>query len=245
MTMKIKNAKLSMCQINTLSINKAQSSTKTFPMRFSKNSKVTNFQKYDEDKTKRKNCKKTVRFSDHIDTLFIIKKSDEESNNAWYNRSDLHYFRDVNLNDIRCVYMNKTHPGKNLLKAHDAVKRGNLKSALTCLKPWCALNGEYACLRGVEDMFKNKLLLEMEEDRMLAIETVLRVQSELRECSSKHENAEILKNVYEKASINSKNFALAMGTADSMAAIDKESKSRAAIRSISKFFNSHKQAEKD
>ena len=126
-----------------------------------------------------------VPFFDHIGTLLIRKKRDEESSNAWHNRSHLSCFRNENINDIRCVWMNENHPGNNLLKVNDNVKRGNLKYALKILKIWCASNCECTCLKGVEAMFQNKLWLEMEGDCMLAIETVW-------ECSSKHENSEIL-----------------------------------------------------
>lgn len=203
-----------MCPSNTLSKNNYKTTIGPFPVCFSK-PKVINIQVCDEVTIE---SKKNVRFSDHNDTFFVTTGG-EDRDNAWYNQSDLLNFRNTALTEAKILRLNKNHPDKNLHEAHDAAKRGNLANAFRSLTFWCSFTSEHACARGIENILKNRIPQE-------ATKTVMMLQSELRKksskgCCSEKGNAEIIREVYEKASVSCKYFALAMGVADSMVVNDK------------------------
>merc|ERR1711862_580484 len=139
--------------------------------------------------------------------------------NTWgYNSSELLEFRTLARFEAKSIRQHATHPDKNLLKAYHATMKGDNKSAVMFLQLWCLSPNEHGCFRGLETMFKNGILVDLEEDRRISVKEVLRAQKELSEIKSKdYSNYEKkIKEVYEKACRNSIDFSSAMALADTI-----------------------------
>merc|ERR1719264_4531 len=161
---------------------------------------------------KKVNKTKRVHFNDMPLVISRDRMSNEEKKNYWYNRSDLHKFRTMVSNEALFISLYSTHSDKNLLKAYEATTQGNMKHAVTFLESWCS-----SLSRGLEPLFDKGLLGDLENNRRTSIKDVLRVQNELDLEESRPIDYEIkIKEAYEKASTDAKNFHLAMGLADSI-----------------------------
>jgi len=189
----------------------------------------------------KKNVTKRVNFDDTPLVISRDRMSNEEQKNYWYNRSDLNKFRTMVFDEALFTRLNSPRD-KNLLKAYKATTKGNTKHAVTFLESWCSPpSDEYSCNRGLEPMFNAGALEDLENDRQTSIKEVLRMQNELHLEGSRPTDYEIrIKEVYEKASKNSKNFYLAMGLADSIEVNSKgaalELKKRSLAKRIYKTF---------
>ena len=193
----------------------------------------------------RKSKRKAVHFSPGDDVL-LVTMSDEDMNDIWCNQNDLINFRNELADEARYIFLNKTQPEIKLQKAYHAARNGNLKSASAILQQWCSFTNHYACLRGIENLFRTRTLQKLENDRKLSIEKVMRLQVELlNSYLCKDEKYEIIKKAHEKTCKSSRYFSFAMGIANSLVIENKDGlkpKSRTFHMKLSKTMRISRQA---
>ena len=164
-------------------------------------------------------CTKKLRFADEkkISVIEHMHYLDEQNvKNLWYNEKDYRKFRIDSHIISSSVRQNGNSLDKYLLKAYRAVEKGNAESCVTSLMKWVASLDPNITCRGFENMCNYEFSDKINRDHRKTIKTVLAYAQHKNLNNEKNIDSEMLRNISEKESQKSKDFALAIATVDSI-----------------------------